>query len=160
MNSVHRWALRAADEDEISALSGVTGLPRPVAAVCCGRGLNTAAKVLDFQRIDASRLHDPQLLPNMGAAADRVLRAIGAGERIGIYGHIDADGLCAAAIAFDGLRRLARGSAAQIVPIASVGYGRSSDFSLTTLRAARNERVSLLLSLDTGTRSVEAAARA
>jgi len=131
-----------------------------VAAVCLGRGLRTAYAVSEFQRLDASRLHDPWLLPNVEAATNRLNQAIDSGERIAVFGHVDVDGVASAVIATDGLRRLARGSAAQVIPIVSAGYGRGADLCMTTLRAARKERCSLLLSLDTGTRAIETAARA
>jgi single-stranded-DNA-specific exonuclease len=77
------------------------------------RGLDTAAKVADFQKLDAARIGDPLLLPNMAAAVARLSRAIDAGERIAVYGHHDPDGLCGAALACDLRHEVARMIVAQ-----------------------------------------------
>ncbi len=59
-------------------------------------GSETAA-----ERFLAARLEDvpePSVLGGLGEAADRIERAIDAGERIGVFGHDDPDGITSAAV--------------------------------------------------------------
>ncbi|MHC4810507.1 MAG: single-stranded-DNA-specific exonuclease RecJ, partial [Planctomycetota bacterium] len=51
-------------------------------------------------------LHPPALLPGADAAAERIVAAVRAGERIAIYGDYDVDGMTATAILTHVIRRL------------------------------------------------------
>ncbi|MFO0832797.1 MAG: single-stranded-DNA-specific exonuclease RecJ [Phycisphaerales bacterium] len=53
-----------------------------------------------------SQLHDPSLMPGLDRAAQRVLDAVRAGERVVIYGDYDVDGVSATAILYHSLRAI------------------------------------------------------
>ena len=58
------------------------------------RGIKTAGEAERFLNPNYERdLHDPFLILNMDKAADRILRAISAEEKIAIYGDYDCDGI-------------------------------------------------------------------
>ena len=54
------------------------------------RDADAASHFLDPKLAD---MHDPFLLQDMGAAVDRIRRAISAGERMELHGDYDVDGV-------------------------------------------------------------------
>ena len=65
------------------------------------RGISSADEAREFLNPGVRHLHDPFALSDMDAAADRVRRAMDAGERICVWGDYDVDGVCASAILYD-----------------------------------------------------------
>jgi single-stranded-DNA-specific exonuclease len=89
------------------------------------RGIRTAEDVETFLRPSLGQAADPFRLPNMEAAARRVCEAIERGERIGVFGDYDADGVTSTALLVVALRA-ATGDPAQVryrLPTRSEGYG-------------------------------------
>lgn len=64
----------------------------------------------DFLRPSLKRLHDPSLLPDLDRAAERILRAVRAHERMVVYADYDVDGVSAAAILWHMIRALDPGA--------------------------------------------------
>jgi single-stranded-DNA-specific exonuclease len=109
-----------------------------------------------FLRPDWGDLHDPDLLPDMEPAADRLARAVRDGERIVVYGDYDVDGITGTSLLWHGLK-LAGADADYYVPHRiDEGYGLHAD-ALAELHAA-GARV--VVSVDCGTTAVAAAERA
>jgi single-stranded-DNA-specific exonuclease len=75
-----------------------------------------------------AHLHDPSLLPGVDAAAERILAAARAGEKIVVYGDYDVDGVTATAILIRTLRAVAPACRVEsYVPHrVDEGYGLSS----------------------------------
>ena len=67
-----------------------------MAQVLIARGLQHEAP--NFLNSRLSALHEPELLPGLPDAADRIVSAIKAGRRITIYGDYDVDGVTATAL--------------------------------------------------------------
>ncbi len=62
------------------------------------RGLHDPEAARKFLEPKLTDLHDPALLPGLDAAAQRLAKAVRAGQPIVIYGDYDVDGVCASAI--------------------------------------------------------------
>jgi single-stranded-DNA-specific exonuclease len=150
------WDLQACDERAASALAASTGLGRVTARLLCQRGVTTPDEASRFLKPSLDDLHDPFRLSDIARAADRILGAIDRGERIVIHGDYDADGITSTVI----LERV----------IASLG-GRVGHFIPERLRdgygllPASVDRLHaggarVVISVDCGIRSVEAAGRA
>ncbi len=89
---------------------------------------------------------DPQDLPDLCKAADRIEQAIRAGERIGVWGDFDVDGQTSTTILVAGLRRLGA-DPFYYIPV----RGRElHGIALTTLETFLDRGVQLLLTCDTG----------
>ncbi len=65
------------------------------------RGLDNKAKREAFLNPDYAAGHDPFLLPDMGKAVKRLVKAHGKQEKIMIYGDYDIDGLTATTLLLD-----------------------------------------------------------
>jgi single-stranded-DNA-specific exonuclease len=119
------------------------------------RGINDFDSAKDFFRPDLSRLHDPLLMLDMPKAVDRVMRALGNGERILVYGDYDVDGTTAVAMMYSYLREL--GQVDYYIPDRyKEGYG----ISLQGMEHAAQHGYSLVIALDCGIRGNEAIAHA
>ena len=107
-----------------------------LARLLAARGVTTPAAAGGFlnPRL-AEHLRSPMLFRHMPAAADRVLRGISAGERIGIYGDYDVDGISGSAILVRFLRALGHEPALYIPHRLRDGYG-VSEAGVRTLAAA------------------------
>lgn len=62
------------------------------------RGISSEAEAAAFLNPGQSSLHDPFLLNDMAIAAEKLRRAMDAGETICVYGDYDVDGVCASSI--------------------------------------------------------------
>ncbi|MBP7829774.1 MAG: single-stranded-DNA-specific exonuclease RecJ [Kiritimatiellae bacterium] len=135
------------------SLAASLGIPRPLAEVLAARGLAEPAEARRFLNPRLDNLADPTVLPDMGRAVERVLRAVKARERIVIFGDYDADGVTAAAL----LTRFLRGLGGEAVPFLPLrleeGYGLGVDALRRCLEAHHPE---LVITVDCGTGSVDA----
>ena len=70
---------------------------RLIASLLWRRGFRTPASAAEFMSDEGPETLDPALLPNMERAVARASRALRVGERIGIFGDYDADGVTSTA---------------------------------------------------------------
>ncbi|HET6323355.1 MAG TPA: single-stranded-DNA-specific exonuclease RecJ [Planctomycetaceae bacterium] len=114
------------------------------------------ARKLQHQAADVlsprlSTLYEPELLPGLSDAADRIVSAIRAGRRITIYGDYDVDGVTATALLWHCIT-LAGGKADYYIPSRmEEGYGINCE----ALRQLHQEDATrLVVSVDCGITSV------
>ena len=92
------WKLAPRDEPAEFELARAAGIHSLVAAVLRARGITTPQAVRDFLSTDLNALRDPFELPDMRAAAERIVMAVGNNESLLIHGDYDADGITATAL--------------------------------------------------------------
>ena len=115
-----RWELPG--NPDVSRLPA--SLPALVARVLAGRGIDDAEKLEGF--LNLSHLpHDPYLLPGMTEAVDRLRRSVMEGERVGVFGDFDVDGITGTAIMSEGLESLGAEPIPYIPQRAEEGHGLS-----------------------------------
>jgi len=98
------WRFAPHDETEVRGLSAALRISPLMAQVLAARGLNTVDRAAGFLDAKLTDLHDPELLPGVSPAADRVLDAIANNRRITIYGDYDVDGVTATSLLWHCLR--------------------------------------------------------
>lgn len=89
-----RWRFKPFDPDRVRALSHGAGVSPLVAQILLNRGISEPRQVHEFMEARLNFLHDPELLPGVVEAADRLARAVREDRRIVIYGDYDVDGVC------------------------------------------------------------------
>ncbi len=151
-----RWHVRPHDAAAVAALERSAGVSSIVAALLAGRGITAPADVKAFLSGTLTDLRDPETLPGVPEAADRILSAVKAGRQIVIYGDYDADGMTATAILVGCLEALDATPRWFVPNRFDEGYGLSVD-ALERLAA---EGASLVVTVDCGIASVAEAARA
>ncbi len=90
----YRWKLRSVDDpDAVATLQErLNNLPEALARALVLRGIDTFDVARRYFRPTLDSLHDPFLMQDMNAAADRLARAVRQGERVLVYGDYDVDG--------------------------------------------------------------------
>jgi len=135
-------AERLSDELEISPVAG---------RILGSRGIRTAAEARSYIRPSLDSLHDPFLMRDMGAAVDRLCRAIDTHERIMVYGDYDVDGTTAVALMYSFLKTQTDNLIYYIPDRYTEGYG----ISTKGIDTAQAEGCSLVIALDCGIKAVD-----
>ena len=153
-----QWKFKPCDETLAEHIFRKLGnMPRPLTALLVQRGCKTAAEAELFMNPALSTLRDPFELPDMDKAAARIRRALGAGEKITVFGDYDVDGVCSTALMVRVLRELGGNVAAFIPSRFDDGYGLSCDALAACIA---EHKPSLIVTVDCGTNSVEAVDKA
>ncbi len=148
------WNIRQLTPEEQSAaerLSTELDISPVAGRILAGRGIRTAAEARAYIRPSLDSLHDPFLMQDMGAAVDRLCRAIDEHERIMVYGDYDVDGTTAVALMYSFLRTQTDNLIYYIPDRYTEGYGISSK----GIDTAKEKGCTLVIALDCGIKSVE-----
>ena len=115
------------------------------------RGLSEAEAINRFLEPRLKQLADPFLLPNMGVAVERLLRAREMGEPVVIFGDYDVDGVTSTSLLREVLSQLGWVVEHYLPHRMEEGYGLSQDGVENCLR---RYPVKLLLAVDCGSTAV------
>ncbi|MGR3757085.1 MAG: single-stranded-DNA-specific exonuclease RecJ [Tranquillimonas sp.] len=144
-----RWIGPDPDQDRLSqAMAQETGLPDAICTTLVRRGVAACDAAAFLSPSLRDLLPDPMGLRDMGAAAERVLRALDRDERIAIFADYDVDGGASAALLIDWLRHMGRQATLYIPDRIDEGYG-PNDQAMAAL--ARDH--DLIVCVDCGTLS-------
>ena len=150
------WEHLTGDETHISALVSALGIDPVIAHLLVLRGIAAPDKADRFLHPSIDHLHDPFQLADLPLAVDRLLRAIDRKERIAVHGDYDVDGVTSTVI----LRRLLELLGADVVHFIpdriKDGYGLEP----AGIERLAAQQVSVVVSVDCGSRSGAAATRA
>ncbi|MBD8903400.1 single-stranded-DNA-specific exonuclease RecJ [Methylobacterium bullatum] len=132
------------------------GLPDLLARVLASRGIrpDEAAAYLEPRLRDL--MPDPSRLVDMEAAAERLARAVEAGERVAVFGDYDVDGAASAALMAGYLRALGLTVDIHIPDRITEGYGPN----VAAVTALAEGGATLLVCVDCGTSGHEPLAAA
>ena len=151
-----RWHIRPHDRAAVARLEREAGVPSIVAALLAARGITCAADVKAFLAGTLADLRDPETLPGVPEAADRIVAAARAGRPIVVYGDYDADGMSATAILTSCLEAIDARASWYVPDRFEEGYGLNAA-ALETIAAAG---AGLVVTVDCGIASVAEARRA
>ena len=138
-----RWRLLEPETDTVSELARKAGVDALCARVLANRGLTPEA-VPGFLSPSLKTIGTPEE-EAWRVAARRVARAIGSGERIGIFGDYDTDGLTSAAVLFLALSRYTNNLTVKL-PTRQTGYSLLEPY----VRDLFAEGVDLVVTADCG----------
>ena len=120
------------------------------------RGLTDPEQIESFTKADSSLSGDPQLLPDIHQAVNRVYRGLLSGEKIAVYGDFDVDGITGTATLVQGLKALGGDITPYIPHRIREGHGLNSD----ALDYLKNEGMSLVITVDCGVTGIPQVKRA
>lgn len=163
------WFLKPSDPIVVRSLAAYLQCPQAIAQILVSRGLDTPAGADAFLNPSlaaflADPANDPMQMLGMGAAVERTVAAIRAGEPILIYGDYDVDGTTATVLLKTTIERIAHaidpGRPANVtyhVPHRiREGYGMRN----AILADAAASGIRLVISVDNGIRAIAEAAEA
>ena len=151
-----RWVHNRTNAEFISYLSRTASISPVFSQILINRGVKTAAEVQDFLHPRVTGLSDPFGLQGIKPAIERIKAAHRQGERVFVHGDYDADGLTATAIMVSALRTSGLDVHYFIPHRMTHGYG----FNIAGVEAAGKTGAKLILTVDCGISSFEAAAHA
>ena len=122
-----------------------------IAELLLRRGVETPEEAAAFFAPDISHLHDPFLLQDMDKAVNRLNKAMGAKERIMIYGDYDVDGTTAVALVYKYLQNYYSNIEYYIPTRYEEGYG----ISMKSIDYAAENNVKLVIVLDCGIKAIK-----
>jgi single-stranded-DNA-specific exonuclease len=149
------WTIRPCPHRQASDLARELDLSEITASVLVRRGYGDPEQARAFLAGEQP-LHDPLLLGDMAAAADRIRVAIAERRRICVHGDYDVDGICATVLAILVLRELGAEVEWHLPSRFDEGYGVSGQ----TLERLAAEGCGLVLTVDCGITAVEEVQRA
>jgi len=151
------WKKNQIDSEQTKQLALQTNFTLPIAEVLVSRGLDSKEKVFDFifPAINLSK-NDAKLMKDAQKAIGRILEAIEKQEKILIFGDYDVDGMTSTSIAVLALRHIGAKVNYYLPDRIRDGYGLTSKI----VDKAAKSGYHLLITVDNGTTSIEAAALA
>jgi single-stranded-DNA-specific exonuclease len=152
MPSRARWIEPQADGGGAARLARQCGLEPPVARVLWSRGFRAPEDVDHFFHPKLTHLESPFLMLGMQRAAERLLRAARAGERVLLYGDYDVDGVAGVVILMHMLEVLGLQADFHVPDRLKDGYGMQP----AVVEQAARQGYTLIVSIDTGIRAFEA----
>src|SRR5262245_33928457 len=149
-----RWRFQPHDAERIARLEQTAGVSPIVAQLLISRGVYEAHAARLFLDAKLTGLRDPDLLPGVAEAADRIHAAVKARRKIVVYGDYDADGMTGTAILLSCLKLLGADVTYYVPNRLEEGYGLNGD----ALRTVAERSSSLVISVDCGIASIAEAA--
>jgi single-stranded-DNA-specific exonuclease len=146
-----RW-VQAAPAAEAPALARELDLHPQIAALLWQRGFRSAEQVRAFLEPRLQSLGDPFALTDLRPAAERILRAIAAREKMVIFGDYDVDGITSSALMWRILRRLGADAETFLPLRMEEGYGLSQE---GVERCVEQHKPAVLIAVDCGTTAVK-----
>lgn len=150
------WDYQPCDEARAAALSESLGIGLVTARLLCQRGIVSPGEAARFLKPSLDHLHDPFALADMGVAVERVLAAISRKERVAIHGDYDVDGITSTVI----LERMIAALGGQVTHFIPERIRDGYGLQVPAVERLHADGVRLIISVDCGIRSMDAARRA
>lgn len=150
------WQVHEFDACLARSISDSFSLPPLIGRLLVQRGISDRSAAHHFLNPRVEQLHDPFQLTECSKTADRLLVAVQKKERIVVHGDYDVDGVTSTVMVSRLLELLGANVCSYIPNRLSDGYGLSSK----SVKALHDEGAQVIVSVDCGIRSVEAADRA
>ena len=151
------WKHPTTDTARVERLVQAFGMPTPVAQLLDARGFSEPENLESFLQPRLERVRDPERLPNMKSAVQRIWQALTNHERITVFGDYDVDGLTSTAL----MTRVLRELGGQVEPFLPKRLDEGYGLSLDALdRCTQDTRPQLIITVDCGTSSAEAVKKA
>lgn len=146
-----KWLHRPTDVKAASVLVRELGLHPVAAGILAGRGYATPEIAERFLAARLSDLPSPFAMKGMGAAVERLVRAIRTREEVTVYGDYDVDGVTATTLLVDFLRRVGANVDYYIPNRLSEGYGMNPE----AVKRLAEKGTRLIVTVDCGVTAVE-----
>ena len=147
----YRWTRLEPDESLVMELSKAINVSEPIAAALCNRGISTFEDARRFFRPSLDAVPSPFLFEQMERAVRRIVKAVGGGEKIMIYGDYDVDGTTGTAM----LSMFLEGRGADVCHYINDRFTEGYGLSDEGIAFAVERKVTLIVTVDCGIRAVD-----
>ena len=144
------WAAGEASQNAVESIARAAAVPEIVARLLAER--HVAPENVSFFLAPSFRSHlpDPYILRDMKKAAERIVKSVLNGERIGVFGDYDVDGVTSGALMTRFLKKVGADVTTRI-PEREEGYGPGEK----AMREFVDAGVKLAVTVDCGTTAFE-----
>ena len=149
-----QWLFKGHDSSAIAQLSQRSNIEPVVAQLLLNRGITEKDSVDKFLEARFGDLREPDLLPGMLIASERIYSAIETKTPITVYGDYDADGMTGTSILFGCLRMLQADVQYYVPNRLEDSYGLSCDSKVIAARTQNDHQRRLRYRFDQGSRVV------
>ncbi|MFC5713522.1 single-stranded-DNA-specific exonuclease RecJ [Thalassorhabdus alkalitolerans] len=156
LQSKRKWIVEQETNENIERLSKELQISEVTARLLWNRGITSAEEALKFLHTEISQLHDPFLMDGMETAVNRIKEAVSNNEKVLVFGDYDADGVSSTSIMIFLLKELKAEFGWYIPNRFTEGYGPN----IPAFEKAKEEGVSLVITVDTGIAAVKEIAAA
>jgi single-stranded-DNA-specific exonuclease len=146
-----KWIVQKHDHEAAKSFAAELKVSPLLAAMLISRGFATAEKAHRFLNPSLDHLNEPTLLKGLEKACSRISKAVDKKEKILIWGDYDVDGTTGTTLLRSVIRTLGGESSFHIPNRFTEGYGVNTP----ALQKAKDEGVSLAITVDCGIRSFE-----
>ena len=136
--------------------SPLAPLPAVVAHLLRRRGIHDADEASDFLNVADNLFEDPDTLPDIELAAERLARARREGETVAVFGDFDADGVTGTALLVKALHRYGLRTLHYIPHRVSEGHGLNRN----AIAKLHEQGASLIVTVDCGVTNADETAYA
>ena len=147
-----KWIIRPADPNLVQQFVEQLKIAPAVAQILVARGIHTPEGAYRFLHPSKTQIHDPFLFSDMTRAVERLEQALKRKEKVLVYGDYDVDGLTSTALLYGNMQKLGFNVDFFIPHRFQDGYG----LQLKRLQQAKENGFSLIVTVDCGTREIEA----
>ncbi|MDD5382117.1 MAG: single-stranded-DNA-specific exonuclease RecJ [Candidatus Margulisbacteria bacterium] len=144
------WQLYKPEKDLAAVISQELRISPFIAQILINRGIKTASEADAFLNPRLAQLRDPMEIPNISAAAKRVILAKERGDKVVVFGDYDVDGVTGTAIMVHTLKFLGLDVSYYIPHRYGEGYG----LSLDSVKKIAESGAGLIITVDCGIASV------
>ncbi len=145
------WKLKEIDESLSARLAEEAACSPQVSALLLSRGIKESEQATQFLHPRLMHLLEPELLPDIDKAAERINKAIGSDEKICIFGDYDVDGVSSTCLLLNFFQLVEKKAAYRLPNRFKGGYGLNPD----VIRELSEDGVTLLITVDNGSSSKE-----
>lgn len=142
-----RWRPRLSDDRAALAISQQLDLPDALGRILAARGVDVAGAEAFLDPKLRDLLPDPSHLLGMDRAVERIVAAINAGEKVGVFADYDVDGACSGSLLARFFAAIGREVTVYVPDRIAEGYGPNTP----ALLKLKDEGVSLVITVDCGT---------
>lgn len=150
------WIIADIDDGAALELAADVGVHPITARVLIARGAAESKSARRYLEPALTDIPDPDALPGMEEAVTRLAQAVGERETIALFGDYDVDGVTGTAL----LALFLSAVGAQPIPFLPDRQGEGYGLAPAAVEEMRASGATLIVTIDNGTRSHEAIARA
>jgi len=152
-----QWVLHPNHAPEAAgSIARSLGAPLALGHALVNRGVGSTEAARRFLDPVLEDLHEPGRMLDLERAAERILAAVGAGERIFVHGDYDVDGITSTFLLFSTIEELGGRAEFRIPHRIRDGYGLTTD----AIDEAHRRGCTLVVTVDCGITATEAVAHA
>ncbi len=146
-----KWQFCEYDEEKVEEISKKHNINKLLSTILVNRGIVEDEDIKVFLNPTRNDFHNPNLMPDMEIAVDRILKAIEKNEKVIIYGDYDVDGITSTTILKSFLEERGLNVDTYIPNRLLEGYGLNKN----ALDEITKQNYDLMITVDCGISAIE-----